>query len=125
MKNFFKKWLAFLFPSKGWKQKVIDFRQGKKAWGIEGKPECNPVIPFPLDWVPHTLELKHPEKEEDQKRGFDFLEVTCIDTGLEAKGGIALCCARCGVSIHPDSVGHAGFDVPACRRCRVLVHMAV
>lgn len=118
MKLFFHKWWSWLFPRKGWRQDYIDFKKGKNAWEVPGKPEADLVFPYPLAWIPHTLDTDHP-------RGFEFLETTCVESGAPIGAGTAMACLRCGVHLHPKYANMVGgYDPPYCRRCRSAVKRA-
>jgi hypothetical protein len=117
-----RKWWAFLRPVTGWKERLLASRQGQTAWEVPGKPECNKVIPWPLAWIPHRL--YGPDEDltpEESARGFEFLEARCVDTGKIGKIGASSCCARCGVTLHPDACRTKGFQPPACRRCATII----
>ena len=117
MMQFFKKWLAFFNPVKGWRSRYVLFRSGKTSWEVPGLPECNKVIPWPVQWIPHRMltqverddaiqlrarAVEDPTFEEQAvaaealvTRGFVFLPCTCVDSGKEAPVGEGVCCL-CG-----------------------------
>lgn len=127
MMNWICKWLAFLSPVSGWKERLSAFEQGQTAWEVPDRPECNKVIPWPVQWVPHELlDLSDPSfSPEDRARGFQMIEATCIDTGKRARVGEGVNCARCGVPLHPDACTTRGYKAPTCRRCAPLVKLLV
>lgn len=124
MIRWLRKWIAFFRPMPSWAKRLRDYRGGKTAWAVPGKPECNQVIPWPLAWIPHTIPAEIPETwaEKDHVRGFDFVDEVCVDTGQTVKPGVGVCCVRCGVALHPDVSHQSGsFDPPRCRRCKWFV----
>lgn len=107
------KW--FRFPRFGWKQLVRQYVRGRRVWEVPGKLGVPKLLGFPLEWVPHEI--------SDSPSGFDLVAVVCWDSGVPAPPGVAVCCARCGVSLHPDCANmKAMMDVPSCRSCRWLVN---
>lgn len=117
-----QKWWAFLRPMPGWKERLLAYRGGQTIWEVPGKPECNKVVPWPLEWVPHRVyDASETLTDVDAVRGFEMTEVTCVDTGKTAKVGDSTCCARCGVPLHPDANRTNGFKPPACRRCATII----
>ena len=117
-----QKFMAFFSPVPGWEERLRAFQDGKTSWEVPGKAECNNTVPWPVEWIPHRL--YGPEEEltqEESKRGFEMLEIRCVDTGLQAEIGHGACCARCGVNIHPKANKTRGFQPPACRRCAFFI----
>lgn len=104
----------FRLPRLGWKQLVRQYLRGRRVWEVPGKLDVPKLLGFPLEWVPHEM--------SDSASGFDLVAIVCTDSGVEVPPGVAVCCARCGVSLHPDCANmKAMMDVPACKRCRWLV----
>jgi hypothetical protein len=122
MITWLRKWRAFFFPPSEWKERLIAVRRGQTVWEVPGKPECNKVIPWPLDWVPHRLYNGRDDlTDEESARGFALLEASCVDTGQTAAVGQAVHCVRCTVPLHPHACRTSGFQPPACRRCAFLI----
>ena len=122
MITWFKKWMAFFSPIDGWKDRLLSFLAGKTAWDVPGKPECNQVIPWPVQWIPHVLHTGEVADDEARKRGFEFIPVVCTDSKKEAPPGLGVCCARCGVHLHQSAAAQRGnFTPPSCKRCRLIV----
>lgn len=108
------KWLHWLFPVKGWKERFREYSAGRTVWEVPGHPEADKVCPFPVEWIPHSMETSHP-------RGFDFLEATCVDTFAPLPIGVGVLCARCGVPLHPKAAHMmSAHAVPKCKRCRIF-----
>ena len=124
LKSWWLKWFAFFSPVAGWEDRFRRYKSGQHVWGIPGKPDKPKAIPFPLEWIPHRLELTSEDDEAAHARGFAFESVTCVDTGQEAGIGVALSCLRCGVPLHPEAAHmFGGFDPPCCNRCRLVVKL--
>lgn len=122
IRRWMHKWWAFLRPVPGWKERLLAFRSGQTAWEVPGRPECNKVIPWPVEWIPHRMYAPDEQVSEEQaKRGFALGEAVCVDTGKVGRIGEVACCARCGVTLHPDANRTSGFKPPACRRCATLI----
>ena len=118
LKVFVVKWIAFLRPLPGWKKRILEFRAKKNVWDVPGKPDKPKLVPFPLEWLPHRLELTDEDDEASHARGFVMLSGTCVDTGQECEPGVVVSCLRCGVPLHPTAANMVGgFDPPYCRRC--------
>lgn len=113
----FAKWSAFFSPVSGWKDRFLEFKSGRRTWAVPGKPDFPEVVPFPVEWVPHTFD----EAEFDDKAreiGFKFIDVVCCETGKPAPAGVGVLCLRCGIPLHPTAAGMiGGFDPPVCKRC--------
>ena len=91
-------------------------------WEVPGLPDKPKVVPFPVQWIPHTFDETQFDDGQpegpDHERGFKFLAVTCAETGKEAAKGIGVCCLRCGIPLHPVAATmHGSFDPPVCWRC--------
>ena len=120
MANWFRKWTAFFRPVKGWKERFLDFKRGRTSWPVPGRPECNQVAPWPVEWIPHRILKPGEGKDEVQEGiGFEFLTITCVDSGKEAGPGVGVSCCRCGVHLHPiASNQYSGMDPARCNRCK-------
>ena len=122
--SFLKKWLAFFRPVLGWRERLLDYLRGQKAWPIPGKPDKPRVVPFPLEWIPHRSELTEEDDEAAHARGFVFLPITCVDSEQESLPGVAVSCCRCGVGLHPNAAHMiGGFDPPYCKRCKWVIKL--
>lgn len=111
-----KKWIAFFFPVPGWKKRFRLYRAGSKMWEAP-KPGFPPVGPFPVEWIPHSLEDSL-FSEAERGMGFHMTDSVCTDTGVLLPKGIGVRCCRCGVDLHPDAADMIGdHDIPKCRRC--------
>lgn len=110
-------WVRFLFPVPGWADRYRCFKRGQTSWPVPDRPDANPVIPWPVQWIPYTQRgLTNPE---DIQRGFGFLPGVCVETGKSCEVGRAVSCLRCGVPLSEKAAGMlSGFDPPACPRCR-------
>jgi hypothetical protein len=119
-----RKWFAFFRPVSGWKERLINFKSGQTTWEIAGNPELPKLIPFPLEWVPHRLELTDEDDEAAHARGFVFLPGTCVDSGKECEPGVVVSCLRCSVPLHPTAANmFGGFDPPYCHRCKWVLKL--
>jgi hypothetical protein len=124
--SFWSKWLAFFRPVAGWAQRLREAKAGRNVWEVPGKPEKSKLVPFPIEWMPHRLELTEEDDEAAHIRGFVFLPGTCVDTGKEAAVGDVVSCCRCGVPLHPlASHMIGGMDPPYCRRCRWVIKLVL
>ena len=93
------------------------FKGGAHTWEVPGKPDKPKVIPFPVQWIPHTTDEEQFDTR-DHERGFKFLDVVCCDSGKKAPIGVGVFCLRCAVPLHPTAAGMASdFDPPVCKRC--------
>lgn len=125
LKLFLSKWIAFFFPAEGWKERLLSFRGGANGWPIPGKPEKPPIMIFPLEWVPHRLQLTDEDDEVSHTRGFILLSGTCVESGEHYEVGQVLSCLRCGVYLSEGAAdSRTVFDPPCCRRCRAIVAFA-
>jgi hypothetical protein len=117
--GFFQRWWAFFSPEKGWRDRYLAFRSGKNVWEVPGKPECPKVVPFPVQWIPHRLELLPEDDEAAHVRGFVFTQPVCSATGKTVPLGRGVNCLRCGVALH-EARAHmvTSFSPPYCSRCR-------
>lgn len=116
---FWQKWLAFFRPVPGWRDRLRKFKGGQTVWDVPGKPGKSKVVPFPLEWIPHRLEVTEEDDEATKERGFAMIPVTCIEGGEEAAVGVGVLCLRCGVPLHPRHANMVGgFDPPYCKRCK-------
>lgn len=123
---FWMKWIAFFWPVPGWKRRLQEAKAGRNVWDVPGKPEKSKVVPWPVEWMPHRLELTEEDDETAHTRGFVFLPGVCVDTGLEAKVGEVVSCCRCRVALHPRAAHMiAGFDPPHCKRCRWVIKLVL
>tara|TARA_Y100000034_G_scaffold20681_1_gene23672 strand:- start:105 stop:518 length:414 start_codon:yes stop_codon:yes gene_type:complete len=123
--GFFAKWWAFFRPVEGWEGRYRSYRGGRNVWEVPGKENCPKLTPFPLQWVPHRLELTDDDTPQAHHRGFELTVITCTDSGRVESGTLATLCCRCGVPLH-SSRGHQNspFDAPSCKRCRWIVRLA-
>lgn len=123
---FISKWIAFFRPRLGWAEMLREFKAGKNVWNIPGKPDKPQVVPFPIEWMPHRLELTEADDAAAQTRGFVFLPGVCVDSGKEVEIGVAVSCCRCAVTLHPGMAGMiAGFDPPYCSRCKWVIKLVL
>lgn len=119
------KWKAFFSPLPGWKERLLSFRRGNRTWAVPYSEAAPHVIPWPVQWFPHR-QIAESDTEEDKNRGFIFTDTVCVDSGLSAEKGVAACCVRCGVHLHPSAANMAsGFDPPTCRRCYWVIFLTV
>lgn len=146
--SFFRKWLAFFFPVKGWRERVLLYKRGCQAWEVPGHPLANKVLPWPVEWIPHRfptldeeesarcLRMKldslppgvqrgHLEKQVLElehfviKQGFAVTGCTCSETGEAVALGEGVLCVRCGVPLNQNaSLMTSAFSPPRCSRCR-------
>ena len=124
--SFLSKWIAFFRPIPGWAQRLRLHKAGQTAWDIPGKPDKPKVVPFPVEWIPHRLELTEEDDASTQARGFAFLPAVCVDSGKEAEIGVGVLCCRCGVELHPAAANMiGGFDPPYCRRCKWVIKLVL
>lgn len=113
------KWRCFFRPVKGWKARFLQYKAGNTVWSVPNRPDAPKVVPWPVEWMPYR---QHGLTESDALRGFAFEHGVCVDTGLTAKPGDAVCCLRCGVPLHPSVAGMiTSIDPPKCRRCAPIV----
>ena len=125
LKMFVTRWIAFFRPIPGWKKRILEFKAGRTVWEVPNRPDVPKLVPFPLEWVPHRLELTDDDDEGSHARGWVMLSVTCIDSGEEAGPGVAVSCLRCGVPLHPRQANMiGGFDPPYCARCKWPIKLA-
>jgi hypothetical protein len=124
LSKFRMKWFAFFLPLPGWLTRLREAKAGRNAWPVPGKPDKPMVVPFPIEWVPHRLELTGEDNDAAHARGFVFHAATCTDSEEEAAVGVAVSCCRCAVSLHPKAAHMiGGFDPPYCRRCRWVIKL--
>jgi len=98
----------------------------ENTWEVPGKPDRPKVVPFPVPWLPHRLELTEADDDADHARGFVFLPGVCVDSGKDCAVGVVVSCCRCGVSLHPAAAHMiAGFDPPYCSRCRWVIKLVL
>lgn len=125
IRRFFRKWAAFFRPVEGWKKRFLLFRGGVHTWEVPGLPEKSKVVPFPVQWIPHRMELTDEDDEASHTRGFVFLDVTCSDSGKDAPAGVGVLCLRCGLPLHPTAAHMVSdFNPPYCRRCKWPLKLA-
>jgi hypothetical protein len=126
LSTFISKWIAFFHPLPGWLLRLREAKAGKNTWEVPGKPDRPKVVPFPVPWLPHRLELTEADDDADHARGFVFLPGVCVDSGKDCAVGVVVSCCRCGVSLHPAAAHMiAGFDPPYCSRCRWVIKLVL
>ena len=124
MMTFWLKWVAFFRPLGGWKTRYRQAKMGRNTWEVPGKPFSPKVIPFPVEWLPHRLDLVDGDNSSAHSRGFVFLPGVCVDTGKEVEVGTAVSCCRCGVTLSPEAAHmFSGFDPPYCKRCKWVIKL--
>lgn len=123
LSNTAAKWKAFFFPVKGWKERFKLYQRGTKTWSVPYDANAPKVLPWPVEWFPHRRVIET-DAPEDKERGFVFLDTTCVDSGMSAPLGVAACCVRCGVHLHPEAAHMlGGFDPPICSRCYWVIKL--
>jgi hypothetical protein len=120
--SWFSKWHAFFFPVVNWKFRYGLFRGGKKIWKVPENPSKPVLMPFPLQWVPHSLNEEDFTTKAQHKSGFALIEVRCTDTGVRVAAGEGVSCLRCGVPLHPLAANaFSPMDPPVCKRCSWII----
>jgi len=124
--SFWLKWISFFRPVPGWAKRYRELRGGRNIWPVPGKEGKPKLVPFPIEWFPHRLELTAEDDEEAHARGFVFLPAVCAESGEEAAVGVVVSCCRCGIPLHPREADMVSdFDPPQCKRCRWIIKFFV
>jgi hypothetical protein len=107
-----RRFRAYLFPLKGWKARLSDFRRGNTVWPIAGHPELPASCPWPIEWTPYEI------VEEEGKSTVKFIAVYSAVSGVLAEGDHAVACCRCGIHLHvAETTMRTNLDVPYCSWC--------
>lgn len=118
------RWKAFFLPKLGWKERLLDFKKGRQSWPNPYNTAM-PILMWPVEWLPHRPVIET-DTEQDKERGFVFLDTVCAETNKPAEKGVATCCVRCGIHLHPDAANmFSGFDPPQCNRCYWVIKLTV
>ena len=107
-----RRFRAYLFPLKGWKARLSDFRRGTTVWTIAGHPELPASCPWPIEWTPYEV------VEVEGKKTVNFISVCSGVSGVVAEGEQAVACSRCGIHLHvAETTMRTNLDVPYCSWC--------
>ena len=112
--------VAFLFPMKGWAERVSLFRRGNITWKLELYPNNDPVCPWPHEWtVMSAIPIG------GGKATIHYHDAISDVSGVEARGEDAVRCCRCGIKLHvAEAHMQTNLDIPTCSWCVGFVRRA-
>ena len=116
-----KLWYLWFAPLPNWKQRVVEYRAGRRVWDLPWNPNAPKAVPFPVEWIPHRP-AHLADGREVLNKGVVLLDAKCEITGKTAEVGVGVCCCRCGIDLHPDAAHMINpMSIPVCWRCSLVM----
>lgn len=113
--------ISLLFPRRGWRALVLDYRRGRIVWPVPGRPDAPHVLPFPIQWTAsRVLALG-----EGPRRGWEPVVDAPCAACQRPLGQNGVRCVRCAVLLHESCAGmETTTAIPSCSVCRLSVGAA-